>query len=258
MRIVLIVALCLLWLPTPLLHAQQLPPITTQSALSLDGIELQYPYTVELALAPAEQGRMRIQARISAPLNPLLPVLEKLLDRHRPRDNCASFKPDNWVVGAPSVRFAVRGKRLQIGLAADVDMWQCIENPFGSPFKNKVGGSVDLELNAAWQLLDQGVHLSIAVGDIRVHGDLSHLARLWASTQGESIREAVQAHLSRESMPNWELPQALLALGATVQSARFAESDGQPMAELILHAELNPANWLELQQRFWSTPGDTP
>jgi hypothetical protein len=258
MHVLLIFAFLCLALLTPPLHAQQTPPITTSSRLTLDGIDLQYPYTVQLSLDPLDQGRQRIQAQISAPLNPLLPVLQQVLDRQRPRDNCAGYRGDNWVVGSPSVSFAIQGETLRLKLAADVDMWQCIENPFGRPFKNKVGGAVDLELIAAWQLQDQQLGLSVDVGQIKVRGDLGRIAQLWASTQGESIRDAARQRLRRESMPNWELPQALLALGAKVQSARFAERDGQPVAELVLHAGLSPANWLALQRRFWSTPGESP
>jgi hypothetical protein len=240
-------------------RAQEIAPIKAESSLVIDGIEVRLAYIVHLVPEPGGTAtERRVLARIAAPIATLLPALEKALDRRRPRDNCASFKPDNWVVDPVSLSIRVEGERLRARLAADVAMWQCFENPIGSPFKNKVDGNVNVDLLAKWATLNDSLALDITIGRVDVGGDLGKIAEAWAQAQGESIGEALQARLHKESMPDWPLPKALLALGAKLQRARFIERNGQPEAEFELRARLAPFDWLALQQQFGLTPGDAP
>lgn len=229
----------------PYLH-QSIVPVTINDTV----IELPYRVSIE---SQANNGAQQLTALISVPLDPMLPALQQALERQRPRNNCAKHG-ENWVVEPPQLALSVEGGRLKLAVNAEVELWGCIDL-FGRDAKTiAANGLITVQLTGNWQLEAQSLRLAVDVSDVRVGGSLVDVAKVFALAKGQTLADTLTRELRRESLPELPLPQALIGLGAEIESARFVQLGGVHAAEITLHATLMPQDWHKLLSGFFSPP----
>lgn len=245
--------LFLLWLP--IACAQSLAPIEATVAVDIDGQVLQQPYTVELALEPgtAAADPQVLRATVRSELSLLLPALQAALDRRRPRDSCASYKLDNVVAGPPSLTLSAQDGALRLQVDADVEIWGCLEKAEIHKWKLRdknerlLKGPATLWLSGRWQTSLEALGLDWQVDDLRVGGSLGDARDIYRKLGGGDLVEKMKDRIGVQSQSlSMSLPERLLAVGATIESARFHASAVGVTAEVSLTADVTPTLLLQL------------
>ncbi len=217
-------------------HAVEPIQADLHTTLRYGDTEISVPYRAQFGLVD-----QRATLTLTAPLASVLPELERQLDQRRPRDNCASYKPDNWVVGPITTSLSAHESVLWIRLSADVEMWQCIENPLrkldrsASDFKNKIDGNLRLQLRAHLYHDAQRAWVNIELDSVHVGGNLGALAKAYGEISGRTLAAEIQRILSQSTSPVLPLPATFLSLGGRLDQARWIQTDTGP----ALQAEIS-------------------
>lgn len=247
--------LLLLLLPVHVACAQSLAPIETSVAIDIDGQLLQQPYTVELALtpSPAAADTQLLRATVRSELSLLLPALQAALDRRRPRDTCASYKLDNLVAGTPHLALSTQDGALLLRLESDLEVWGCLENAEIRDWKLKdknerlLRGRATLWLSGRWQSSPDTLSLDWQVDELRVDGSLGDAQDIYRKLGGGDLVAALRDRIADQSNTlSLPLPERLIAVGATIGSARFRNSEAGVEAEVTLTAAVTPTLLLRL------------
>lgn len=211
--------------------ANSRPSINLETTVRVSGADVRVPY--QLQFAPGDAGQ-EASLILTAPLAPILPVLRAELDAKRPRDNCASYKPDNWVVGPIESTLSIVHDNLQVQLGADVDMWQCFEL-FGNDVKNRVSGNMHVTLWAKLRHDEQRAWIEAELASVEIGGDLGELAKAFGERSGALIAAAMTEKLADSTKPELPIPSAMLHMGGRLQQVRWVQSESGPalQAELV-------------------------
>jgi hypothetical protein len=84
----------------------------------------------------SSSGPGQIAIHLLADLGDLQAKIGAVIDRQPlPRDNCASFSPNNVVIDLPSKALTASGNAAVLSLSGTATLWGCLQIPFSSPAK---------------------------------------------------------------------------------------------------------------------------
>jgi hypothetical protein len=226
------------------LSANPATPTGVDLALTVSpfGSPIQLPYRVELIASDETQAKLLV----NVPIAPLMPALIEQLNQKRPTNNCASYKPDNKVVGPITHALSVQRGDLLVQLSADLELWQCIENPFGSDIKNKVSGTLRLDMRTRLRHDAKRVWVEAELESVDIGGDLGAIAKAYGDVTGRSIAGAIEDELAQAPVPELPLPKAFLALGGQLHAVTWIESASGPALAASMSGELTTTAMQEL------------
>ena len=194
-----------------------------------------------------------------------------------PRDNCASFKPDNIVASLSEAGIGAREGAAIVVLKGNVEIWTCLENPVpktkvemqvkdvgfgiktkvpvvitwpGDPLKTRLA-SQSFTASVPFLLRAQGESVGIEPGQpsIDLTGQYASITEGLLSIAGVNINDFALAALQKAI--DWSqlracFPQELAKLNPQFEEAEFAEVDGRLMAKAVVTGRLESTNALDL------------
>lgn len=254
----------------------KLGPFTSVNDVA--GVPVRLPIRYE-----AWQDGERIRVRAIADLSDLSAKIGQIVDTiDLPRDNCASYSPQNLVASVHSKSLAYGGDGgARIDIHGDVVVWECLENPVrktavqwqllaigwgimrthipvvvdlgpGDPmrtilFTQPFGVTLPVTLAKAG---DRSVRIELSRPDLELKGRFAFVTRgvlqIAGITLNDKLEEALRAGIKPEAL-TLSIP-SFTGFEPTVDSARFIDDGGHLAAEVIVAARVNPAELFQVFQ----------
>lgn len=254
----------------------RLGPFTSVNTVA--GISVAMPIRYE-----AWQDGELIRVRAIADLSDLAAKIGEIIDTiELPRDNCASYSPQNMVAAIRSKSLGYAGDgAARLDIHGDVVLWECLENPIrktavqwqlravgwglmrthipvvvdlgpGDPlrtilFTQPFGLSLPVTLAKSG---DRSVAIQLSRPDITLKGRLAFITRgvlqIAGVTLNDKLEEALRAGIRPEAL-TLSIP-SLTGFDPVVDSVRFIDDGGHLAAELIVGARVNPAELFKVFQ----------
>lgn len=221
-----------------------------------------------------KQGALHVRARVEGRLGDLQAKIGSIIDTiPLPRDNCASYKPDNLVASLPTKELRASSDSAVLYVAGNVEVWQCVENPIpkkscawyvrrivggfktkvwechtigpGDPGKNK-GASQSFEGTLPLYLRktgDRSVALVLGDPNVDLKGQYAFITKGILKIAGVDINEELSKRLDRAIDPDslaFAIPEEFADLQPIISKARFGEKDGVLYSFVTLSAQVPP------------------
>lgn len=212
---------------------------------TVQGVTLKAQVYTFLSVKPVG-SQIQLHARVIADLSELQNKIGALIDTiPLPTDNCARFSADNLVARIWGKQLTVDGNTATLKLSGNVEVWACLELPFGlPPAKNRnLRQSFDAKLPVQVEKVD-GQSFAIKPGepDIDFGGSLGEFAERILRFLGLDVNRKAKEILDRAIHPDLlkqKLPDFVLKYNPTLTEAELLGHEGDLALRLEADATLN-------------------
>lgn len=219
---------------------------------TVQGVTLKAQVFTFLSVKPVG-AQIQLRARVIADLSDLQNRIGALIDTiPLPTDNCARFSADNLVARIWGKQLTVDGNTATLKLSGNVEVWGCLELPFGlPPAKNRnLRQSFDAKLPVRVERVD-GQSFAIKPGepDIDFGGSLGEFAERILRFLGLDVNKKAKEILDRAIHPDLlkqKLPDFVLKYNPTLTQAELLGHEGDLTLRLEADAMLNVWQLAEL------------
>jgi hypothetical protein len=193
-----------------------------------------------------QAGKPSIHTRVLLDLADVQGRINDLVDTiPLPKDNCAHFGADNLVVSIPDKALSVSGNEATLQLKGEVDVWGCLELPFGlPPAKTEIQQPAEVALPLSLGLAGQKVGVTLGVPRVKLLGPLQPVTATVLNFFNVDLNARLKEAIDRAINPDllkWSLPAALLKANPTLTRAEFLSNSGALVASLEMEASPDEA-----------------
>lgn len=212
---------------------------------TVQGVALKAQVYTFLSVKPVD-AQIQLHARVIADLSDLQNKIGALIDTiPLPTDNCARFSADNLVARIWGKQITVDGNTATLTLNGNVEVWTCLEIPFGlPPFKTRnLSQSFDAALPFQVEVVGpQSYALKLGDPSVDLGGPLGGVTEGILRIAGVDINAKVKEALNRALNPGalqQTLPDFVLKYNPTLTRAELLSNSGALALRLEVDATLN-------------------